>query len=96
MRELFVNRRKLVVALVMVVGLLLAGAPAASAAPSDADTTESVGVLSAGSVPCVWNVGYTIKDGSTIRGSGSMACGPNNTIYLRISAKLHVYMLRLK
>lgn len=96
MRELSVSKRKLMVALSMVVGLLLAGAPAASATPSDADATESVGVLSAGSYPCVWNVGLTIKDGSTIRGSGSMACGPDDTVYLRIQAKLRVYMLRLK
>jgi hypothetical protein len=41
-------------------------------------------------------VGLTIKDGSTIRGSGSMACGPDDTVYLRIQAKLRVYMLRLK
>lgn len=99
MRELFLIKHKLVMALSMVLtaGLLIAGTPAASAAASNANASnDAVGILSGGSVPCVWNVGLTIKDGSTIRGSGSMSCGPNNTVYLRIAAKLKVYMLRLK
>jgi hypothetical protein len=98
-RELFLIKHKLVMALsmVLIAGLLIAGAPAASATASNANASnDAVGTLSAGSYPCVWNVGLTIKDGSTIRGSGSMACGPNDTVYLRIQAKLHVYMLRLK
>jgi hypothetical protein len=75
--------RSLLIAVLL--GLLLAGLPAAANAASNRDTQAATQQAAQAAAACEFHVGYTIKQGTVIRGSGSYT---RCTVFWRIRVQL--------
>jgi hypothetical protein len=83
--------RKLRMYQLLALATLMVAALATSASPARASQVTNTAILSPG-LGCTTNVGYTIKQGDIIRGSGSMACqslGRFWRMYLSVTLQRH-------